>query len=396
MIRGTIVALALAAAAAAEWLGARLATPSAQSAAPARFVQLTDFPGPERWPSLSPDGPSIAYAALTAGNEDIYVLRVGGRNPVNLTADSATVDSQPAFSPDGNRIAFRSDRSGGGIFVMGATAESVRRITDFGFAPSWSPDASELVVSTSNFVEPFGRNPGGKLFAVKVATGDQRLIDDGDAVQPAWSPNGHRVAFWGLSAGGQRDIWSVPSAGLEAGPQVSVTNDAATDWYPRWSADGRRLYFLSDRGGVMNLWRVPIDESSGRILGDAESVVAPALALSGIAFARGGQMAYATADHRSTIERLTLDPIREQIVGSADVVLRESRRVAFLARSPDAQWLAFSNTGTRENVFLVRPDGSGYRQVTDDEFRNAVPLGLPTDRASHSFRTAAAGIRFGP
>ena len=127
----------------------------------------------------------------------------------------------------------------------------------------------------------------------------------------------------------------------------------------------------------MNLWRVPIDESSGRILGNAESVVAPALTLSGIAFARGGQMAYATADHRSTIERLTLDPIREQIVGSADVVLRESRRVAFLARSPDAQWLAFSNTGTRENVFLVRPDGSGYRQVTDDEFRNRGPAWAP-------------------
>jgi eukaryotic-like serine/threonine-protein kinase len=241
-------------------------------------VQLTDFPGQERWPSLSPDGQSIVYAGLVGGNEDIFLLRVGGRNPVNLTADSSVPDSQPAFSPDGSRIAFRSERNGGGIFVMGATGESVRRVTDFGFAPSWSADGSELVVSTSNFVDPFSRNLRGKLFIVPLATGERRLIDDGDAVQPAWSPNGHRVAFWGVVGGGVRDIWTVPAGGSAAGPRVSVTSDAATDWCPRWSPDGRWLYFLSDRGGVMNVWRVPIDESSGRVLGEAESVIAPALA----------------------------------------------------------------------------------------------------------------------
>jgi Tol biopolymer transport system component len=370
-----------------------MGTPPVQRAAPARFVQLTDFPGAERWPSLSPDGQSIAYAAVVGGNEDIHVLRVGGRNPVNLTADSAAADSLPAFSPDGSRIAFRSERSGGGIFVMGATGESVRRATDFGFAPSWSPDGSELVVSTSNFAEPFSRNISGKLFAVKVATGERRLIDDGDAVQPAWSPNGHRVAFWGLATGrtGLRDIWTVPAAGPEAGSRVSVTNDAATDWYPQWSADGRWLYFLSDRGGVMNVWRVPIDESSGRVLGDAESVVAPALALSGITFARNGQMAYATVEHRSTIERLMLDPVREQIVGAPDVVLRESRRIAYLDWSPDGEWLAFSTTGTRENIFLVRPDGSGYRQVTDDEFRNRGPV-WSSDGSRFAFFSNRSGL----
>jgi len=61
--------------------------------------------------------------------------RVGGKNPINLTKDSAVDDTQPAFSPDGERIAFRSDRDGGGIFVMGATGESVKRLTGFGYTP---------------------------------------------------------------------------------------------------------------------------------------------------------------------------------------------------------------------------------------------------------------------
>ena len=58
--------------------------------------------------------------------------RVEGRTPINLTADSPDNDSEPAFSPDGSQIAFRSERDGGGLFVMGATGESPRRLTDMG------------------------------------------------------------------------------------------------------------------------------------------------------------------------------------------------------------------------------------------------------------------------
>ena len=105
------------------------------------FAQVTDQPGVETTPSLSPDGKSLVYAKGDGTNTDLYLLRVGGRNPVNLTADSAADDRQPAFSPDGERIAFRSDRDGGGVFLMSASGESVTRLTDFGYSPSWSPTA---------------------------------------------------------------------------------------------------------------------------------------------------------------------------------------------------------------------------------------------------------------
>jgi len=83
----------------------------------ATFTQLTDAPGPEQHPSLSPDGRSFVYQSRPSGNWDIYLQRVGGKNPINLTKDSAVDDMQPAFSPDGERIAFRSDREGGGRLV---------------------------------------------------------------------------------------------------------------------------------------------------------------------------------------------------------------------------------------------------------------------------------------
>lgn len=123
------------------------------------FAQVTDQPGTETAPALSPDGKSVVYAKTTGTDTDLYLLRVGGRNAVRLTPDSPGGDLQPAFSPDGDRIAFRSDRDGGGVFLMAASGESVTRLTNFGYSPAWSPDGSEIVVSPGTFVAPTGGTP---------------------------------------------------------------------------------------------------------------------------------------------------------------------------------------------------------------------------------------------
>ncbi|HET7292771.1 MAG TPA: protein kinase, partial [Vicinamibacteria bacterium] len=111
---------ALALLAVAFFAGLRVgrSTPSASLATPL-FTQVTDLPGLERHPSLSPDGRSLVYVSDARGNDDVYLLRIGGRKPINLTEDSDDDDGAPAFSPDGSQIAFRSERKGGGIFVMG-------------------------------------------------------------------------------------------------------------------------------------------------------------------------------------------------------------------------------------------------------------------------------------
>src|SRR6185295_4160627 len=121
------------------------------------FSQQTNQQGVEKFPALSPDGTSLAFVSRESGNDDIYLQRVGGHNPINLTKDSVEDDTQPAFSPDGSTIAFRSERGGGGIFVMGATGESVRRLSDIGQNPSWSPDGKQIVVANEAVDTPLAR-----------------------------------------------------------------------------------------------------------------------------------------------------------------------------------------------------------------------------------------------
>ena len=307
-------------------------TPSAASTAPvASFQQITDGPGVETGPTLSPDGKTVVYAGDAAGDFDLYSLRVGGRNPVRLT-DAAGNDWQPAFSPDGDRIAFRSDREGGGIFVMEATGESVRRLSDTGYNPSWSPNGREIVVAYGRFVYPTDR--GGTSHGLQVidaGSGAKRVLaKDADAMQPSWSPHGNRIAFWGLrGSSGQRDLWTIAADGSDAATGgTTVTDDPPLDWSPTWSPDGRHLYFSSTRGGTMNLWRVPIDESSGKVLGPPEPVTTPSIYSGGLAFSRdGSRLAFASLDNKSTLFKVALDLAGESVVGAPLPVLKSRRPI---------------------------------------------------------------------
>jgi Tol biopolymer transport system component len=373
--------------------GRRAATKSAGASAPrAHFTQLTDLPGVEASPSLSPDGKTLVFVGRPDGDADIYLQRVGGHNPINLTADCQKDDGAPAFSPDGERIAFHSECEAGGTFVMGATGESRRRIADKGYDPAWSPDGRRLAVVTEPAMNPLFRQTNSELWIVEIASAAKRRLLEEDAMQPSWSPSGHRIAFWGLRGGqggaGRRDIWTVSAEGGEPAP---VTNDEAVDWNPVWSADGRHLYFASGRGGTLNLWRVPIDEVSGRTLGPPEPFTAPSRSSGGLSLSRDAtRLAFVAREEWSTLHRVAFDPDRVRLAGTPELILGGSRVISSLGLSPDGQWLVWSSGGLRENLFVIRLDGTGYRQITDDEFRNRGPQ-WSADGSTISFYSNRSG-----
>ena len=353
-----------------------------------RILQLTDDPMVEAWPSFSPDGRSVVYASNASGDWDIYLQRVGGRNAINLTGDSDADDDSPVLSPDGQRITFHSTRNGvEGIFLMGATGESVRRLTeDEGSNPAWSPDSSRIAYGVGEAItfNPAGRNSiTATLWIVDVESQSepQPLETGRDAVQPSWSPNGHRIAFWGLdraAGSGQRDIWTVPATG---GVAVAATQDAYVDWNPVWSADGRYLYFASDRAGGMNVWRVPIDEESGTVLGPAQQMTTGGSSQHmHLALDRSDdQLAYAERRTSTNLFRMGFDPASRMVTGKPTAITGGSRNVTRPDVSNDGQWLAYSLRGSKEEIIVSRVDGSDVRQLTDDEFRNRGPRWSPDD-----------------
>jgi len=346
---------------------------------PAGFSHLTDFQGRETFPSLSPEGTFFVYAKPMGGNFDLFLQRVDGGSPIRLAANSPADDTQPAYSPDGQQIAFRSERDGGGIFLMGATGESARRLTEFGFNPAWSPDGREIAVATESALDPASRESRSQIYLVDVAKGERRSLGVPDGVQPSWSPHGKRIAYWGLAQpGARRAIWTVSA---EGGTPVPVVDDVYYNWSPVWSPQGGLLYFASNRGGSMNLWRVAVDEDSGEVGGVPQPITTPSAWSALPSFSRDGRrLIYATNDNRSFIEQVPFDPKKGRTTGPPTLIYQGARPIWSADLSPDGAWLVFRSSSPQEDLFLIRPDGSELRQLTNDPDRDRAPRWSPDSR----------------
>ena len=366
--------------------------PSPGELVEAVFTQVTSQSGLEWFPSLSPDGKWVVYGGDSDGNRDIFLQSTTGQTPINLTADSTDDDDQPVFSPDGERIAFRSNREGGGIFVMGRTGEAVKRLTRRGFKPTWSPDGREIAFTTENAdLDPQNTLGLSSLWIVVVASGEERQLRNVDAVLPNWSPHGHRIAYTtrGELAGSTRlDVWTVDRDG--ANP-VAVTTDGAPNWNPVWAPDGSHLYFVSGRSGPINLWRVPIDETSGRPTGPPEAVTTPSPFVAHITMsADGTRIAYSSILRSRNIQKLPIDPATGTSRGEPTWITTGSRLWANPDPSPDGKWVVFySSVHPEGDLYVVRTDGTGQRQLTSGaESIDRMPRWSPDGQwiAFHSIR----------
>jgi Tol biopolymer transport system component len=370
-----LAALAVAAAAGIAVLGTR--TPEAEPRWSA-FTRISETAGEETAPTLSPDGATVAYAMRVNGSWDIYAQRVGGRNATPIVNDPLRDEKGTAFSPDGSQIAFHVSDAVGGIFIAGATGESVRRVTDSGFDPAWSPDGQQIAYDTEEIVDPASRLGVSTIYVVNVSGGAPRRLVDGDAVQPSWSPSGSRIVYWS-NVGGQRDLYTVAASG---GTPVRITNDPAIDWSPVWSPDGRYVYFSSDRGTAMNLWRIAVDESSGGVRGIPEPVTAGVGASSALPrFSKDGtRLAFRSRVASINPVAVPFDPISLRAGVPFLLDTRNNIRVPSSV-SPDGRQIAFFSIGEpQEDLFIASPDGP-IRRVTDDPPRDRAPMFTPDGRS---------------
>jgi eukaryotic-like serine/threonine-protein kinase len=343
--------------------------------ADAKTTKVTDLAGAEIFPNLAPDGKSLIYASRISGNWDIYSKRIGAKKAENLTESSLEDDTQPAFSFNGKRIAFRSSREGGGIFIMTETGESPKKLVGFGYNPAWSPDGKEIVC-TENSVEGNSRtlNPS-RMWVVNTTTGESRVLTAGDAVQASWSPNNKRIAYWSVQDGSQRDIWTISPNGGEA---VPVTQDAFLDFNPVWSPDGGYLYFISNRKGTFSIWRVAMDEASGKALAEPELVFLSSSRAGHISFSSDGKhMVFMQMTSTQNAHRLVFDALAEKIIGQPTAVTQGSTAATLPSISPDGTLLVYMGRVIDVELFVMKVGATIPTQITENSGNNMVPRWSP-------------------
>ncbi len=221
--------------------------------------RLSNDPGADTQPAYSPDGKRIAFTSTRDGNKEIYLMNADGTNPVNLTQDPAQ-DSYPAWSPDGNQIAFTSDRDGNNdIFIMNVDGTNPQNLTQDpanDYKPAWY-ETGKSAKSTSSILFTSDRDKNLEIYSMQAdGSGVTNLTQNpADDSLPAVPFQGGKIAFVSNRAG-NNDIYGMNEDGSK---QTAITQDPANDTMPVWSPDGKWVAFSSDRTGHQDIYLVQAD-----------------------------------------------------------------------------------------------------------------------------------------
>jgi Caspase domain/Dipeptidyl peptidase IV (DPP IV) N-terminal region/WD40-like Beta Propeller Repeat len=212
-------------------------------------------------PAWSPDGSRIAFIA----DHDVFVMDADGSNEIRLTSTDDLEEYHPAWSPDGTEIAFgRGDPTGifgsrvrSDIWVVDLETDQPRQITTDPDAeengPTWSDDGTQIAFRLGT--------PRDSAIAVVSSSGEgepETVVDaEPDQLAPAWSPGGSTIVF---SRGGA--LYKFDIDGDRVVRRVLGDDGPAVQKAPAWSPDGKMLVFQAeDDEGHVDLYRVNLDGS---------------------------------------------------------------------------------------------------------------------------------------
>ena len=241
-------------------------------------TQITFSPRLDAFPALAPNSRALAYASDRSGGFEIVVkaLTAGG-GEMALTSDGQQ-NVQPAWSPDGDYVAYHSMRRGG-IWIVPALGGAPRQVSTFGSKPAWSPDGRRLAFQSDPLADiaptAYGANVPSTIWTVGRDGGDLRRLTDssqpiGGHASPAWSPDGRHIAFVTYSAAPAR-LWSVPAAG---GAPTLLVEGHIPIHDPVFTPDGSALYYST---GAPFIVRVPLSAETGLPQGEGEEIATPGL-----------------------------------------------------------------------------------------------------------------------
>jgi tricorn protease len=319
-------------------------------------------------PSVSPVNSEIAFVS----GGDIWTAPVGGGEARLLVSHPAN-ESRPLYSPDGKRLAFVSTRTGNGdIYLLTFETGELKRLTFDDAAEqldAWSRDGRFIYFSsTSRDISAMN-----DLFRVKADGGTPMQVSADRYANEYWAapaPDGNSVAFtargitssqwWrnGHSHLDECEIWLLRDTGYER-----FTDGGVKEMWPMWSADGRQIYFVSDRGGAQNVWLKPLGGAARQVTKFKDGrVLWPNISYDGklIVFERNFKIWKLDAGSGNATEIAITR--RGAPAGPAVERISVGGQLSELALSPDGKKVAFAAHG--EIFAASAKDGGDAARVT--------------------------------
>ena len=267
----------------------------------------------------------IAFASTRSGSSQLYLVNTDGTDLTQLT-ELERGACQPSWSPDGLQLVFISPCGGradffetiyneSSLYVINADGTGFKQLTaapGSDFEPAWSPDGRRIAFTSvrDGFRQIYSLDVNS--LAVTLLTNTTNAIESS---QPSWSPDGKRIAYM-VKRVGTYQVWAMTDTGQEA-VQLARSGQDLWDFLPTWSADGRTVFFNQRRQGPFRPWLM-----------------------------------------KANYEDLSQDPRRLNFVTPIEDV----------SFSPDGLWLVFEGMDGEGNrdIYFMTVAGSGRTRLTND------------------------------
>ena len=329
-------------------------------------TQVTFSTGLDGFPSLSPDGKSVAYSSDQSGNFEIYVKQLSsGGGELQLTNDGQQ-NLSPSWSPDGQLIAYHS-RKHGGIWVVSALGGTPKQLIDTGAGPVWSPDGSLIAFQStaSGEVSSSRTMPPSTIWIIPSKGGTPKQITQpgnpsGGHSSPSWSPDGKRIAF-DTSDYLSVSIWSIAVDGTDPKKIVAGTQPNFSDGY---------IYFMTGDRAETEIARLPISATGDSL--DQPTTVLQASSgsvFSELAVSRDGKRLLYRVDRTvSNLRTVSLSATGDPVGPSATFASDTSSRNSLPRFSPDGRRIVLNRWRTRMSVdiWVADADGKNLTQLTSN------------------------------
>jgi Tol biopolymer transport system component len=390
VLGGLALAMLIASVLIVKAVGARVGTgPDGASIVIGNTTQFTADDGLEIQPALSPDGNTVAYVAGNSARMRIFVRPVRGGRTVPLSDDSMTVEMQPQWSPDGSQLLYLSR---GGVRVAPALGGESRTVIagtarDSLMSAAWSPDGKRIAFVRSD-----------SLYEMPVAGGATRLIGSvGEMHSCTWAPVGDLIAcvsgnvlhvIPGTTFGNIAPS-AIVAFHASGGAPRSLTDKTAMNQSPVWSADGRTLYFVSDRQGARDVYSVPVG-ADGSVSGAAQRLTTGLGAHSITISANGNRLGYAVYHDRANVWTSRIPTTATASTPPLKPLTSGNQVIEAMRVSRDGNWLVFdSNLQGHAEIYRMRLIGGAPERVTSGKDENYRADLSPDGKeiAYHSWRT---------
>jgi TolB protein len=264
----------------------------AKAAGGRTITQLTSDPANDVMPAISPDGSRIAFASNRSGNWDIYIMAASGGQAVQVTSDPAQ-ELHPSWSPDGERLVFcrlGEVSARWEMWVTDVASSGSSEFIGFGLFPEWCPVAGTGAGGRDKILFQRSRERGDRAFSLWTidyrpgdASSPTEIVSASGsaAINGSWSPDGTRIVYAtidnpnDLSAASDGTDTRLPGSNLwmtaiDGTQRVNLTAGRFMNLMPTWGP-GNRIYFVSDRTGVPNVWSIGTEKAIIAATGKAPS-----------------------------------------------------------------------------------------------------------------------------